>query len=75
MKEFPYIDAYQGCERHHMPAKGAYKGHAKYRQECGPVIIMESLDHKRTKSWGQLRADRNYRDQVKLLYWQHTGQR
>lgn len=67
MEQFPYEEPYQGCERHHMPSKGAYKGHLMYRQECGPVIIMESADHKLTRSYGRNSTAIGYRTAQKRL--------
>jgi hypothetical protein len=59
--------ANEGGEVHHIPAYGAYCKLNILSKNSGPAIWMETVDHRRTQSWGRSSFAIAYRSQQQTL--------
>lgn len=64
------VPAATGCERHHIPSQGSFKGLGNYSKPCTPVVRMETVDHRRTASHGGIVNSPAFRGQERQLIQQ-----
>ena len=57
----------EGGEVHHIPAYGAYCKLNILSKNSGPSNWMETVDHRRTQSWGRSSSAMAYRSQQQVL--------